>query len=136
MGLGIFDGDSSIEPISPQEVSGACTKKLPDRFNGLDINVKEGILKDMQTEDNALKPYVEGSRLDQWYQSALDLAKEDFTREVDEETDDGGKMGDAAQDLEKIEKDITEKEKISAEKALKRGKNDIEKYKNSNQHRF
>lgn len=90
----------------------------------------------MQTEDNALKPYVEGSRLDQWYQTALDLAKEDFTAEVDEETDDGGRMRDAAQALEKIEKDITEKERISAEKALKRGKNDSDKFKNSNQHRF
>ena len=84
----------------------------------------------MQTENSALVPYVEGHQLDRWFQSALDLAKEDFAREVDLETDEGGKMSEAAQDLEKIEHKITEDEKTSAEKALHRGTADLEKFKN------
>lgn len=133
----VFDSDSSIKPISPQEVLGACIEELPDRFNGLDISVREGILKGMQTEDKALLRYVETSRLEKWFQSALDLAKEDFTEEVDEETDDGKKMRDAAQALERIEKQIMENERSSAQKALHRGKIDgTGKFRNSNPLRF
>lgn len=101
---------------------GAYTEELHDRFNGLDGNIREDILKNMQSEDHALTRYVETSRLEKWFQSALDLAKEDFTEEVDEETNDGKKMRDAARALERIEEQITDNERSHAQKALHRGK--------------
>lgn len=114
----IFDSDCPVQPISPQDVLGACTEELHERFNGLDLSIRESILKDMQTEDDALKPYVETCRLEKWYQSALDLAKQDFADEVDEETDDGEKMLGVAQTLQRIEIQIKEKERSAAQKAL------------------
>jgi nuclear pore complex protein Nup133 len=100
-------------------VLGTYTDELQERFHGLDVSVMEGILKDMQTEDDALKPYVETCQLEKWYQSALDLAKLDFADELDAETDDGQNMREVAQTLEGIESQINEKLKAEADKALR-----------------
>lgn len=125
MELGIFDKDSPIKPMSPSDVLGTYTDELQERFRGLDASLMEGILKDMQTEDHALKPFVEKCRLENWYQSALDLAKVDFAEEVDAETDDGGNMREVAQTLEDIEAQINERLRGEAEKALRITKHTI-----------
>ena len=75
-------------------------------------------MRDMQAEDDRLKPYIQRCRLDKWYQAALDLAKEDFTREIENETDQGQKLLSAAQKLREIERGIAENEKRKAESQL------------------
>lgn len=91
--LGIFEKDSSIEPIKPSDVVGAGTEELDHRLESMDDSTKEKLMRGMQAEDNALKPYLESSQLEKWQQTALDLAKEDNMQEVDAETDDGQRMG-------------------------------------------
>ena len=104
--------------MSPQDVVGACTDELDHRFLGLDASMREEIMRDMQAEDDRLKPYIQRCRLDKWYQAALDLAKEDFTREIENETDQGQKLLSAAQKLREIERGIAENEKRKAESQL------------------
>ena len=104
--------------MSPQDVVGACTDELDHRFLGLDASMREEIMRDMQAEDDRLKPYIQRCRLDKWYQAALDLAREDFTREVESETDQGKKLLSAAQKLREIERGIAENEKMKAESQL------------------
>jgi nuclear pore complex protein Nup133 len=116
----MFEKDSTIKPSSPQDVLGACTDELDHRFNGLDVNMREDLMKDMQAEDDRLKPFVQRCRLEKWYQGALDLAKQDFTSEVDEETDDGKRMARAADRLREIEKAISEGERSKADGLLHR----------------
>jgi nuclear pore complex protein Nup133 len=104
--------------MSPQDVVGACTDELDHRFLRLDASMREEIMRDMQVEDDRLKPYIQRCRLDKWYQAALDLAKEDFTREIENETDQGQKLLSAAQKLREIERGIAENEKRNAESQL------------------
>lgn len=118
--IGMFEKHSTIKPMGPQDVLGACADELDHRFNGLDVSMREELMKDMQVEDDRLKPYVQKCRLEKWYQGALDLARQDFAAEVDEETDDGRRMVSAAQRLQEIEKRIAEKERSKAESLLHR----------------
>jgi nuclear pore complex protein Nup133 len=117
--IGMFEKNSIVKPMSPQDVLGACTNELDHRFNGLDVNMRDEIMKDMQVEDDRLSPYIQKCRLDKWYQGALDLAKLDYTEEVDDETEEGEKMLNAAQTLREIEKGIAERERGTAESLLR-----------------
>ena len=116
--IGLFDKDSNIKPMSPEEVVGAGTEYLGQRFARLDASIKETIMRDMQVEDAALKPFIETCRLDKWFQSALELSKEDFKKELDEQTDDGEKMRQAEQMLAGIEARIKENELRKADSLL------------------
>lgn len=114
----MFEKNSSIKPMSPQDVLGACTDELDHRFNGLDVNMREELMKDMQVEDDRLKPFIQRCRLEKWYQGALDLAKQDFTAATDDQTDDGKRMSRAAEKLREIERSIAETERSKAESEL------------------
>lgn len=116
--LGIFEKDSSIEPIKPSDVVGAGTEELDHRLESMDDSTKEKLMRGMQAEDNALKPYLESSQLEKWQQTALDLAKEDNMQEVDAETDDGQRMRVAKIKLEDIEAVIAGTERKAAKAAL------------------
>ena len=72
----------------------------------------------MQAEDAALSRYIKTCQLEKWYQAALDLAKRDVIEEVNEETDDGGKMRQIAAKLAEIEKRISRNERDKAESLL------------------
>lgn len=116
----MFEKNSTIKPMSPQEVLGACTDELDHRFNGLEGSMRDDLMKDMNVEDDRLKPFIKKCRLEKWYQGALDLAKQDFTAEVDDQTDDWKRMAHAAERLREIEKGIVEKEKSKADSLLHR----------------
>jgi nuclear pore complex protein Nup133 len=128
-----------LQPFGPQDVAGACTEDLYEQLNRLNANLREGILKDMRVEDEALKPLIDTCRLDKWYQSALDLAKQDSADEVDETAIENKKMPDIAEKLASIERQIMEKEQRGAEKALhSRGKifdTSMGKFRTSTHHR-
>lgn len=114
----MFEKGSTVKAMSPQDVLGACTTELDHRFNGLDAGMREEIMKDMQVEDDQLRPYMQRCRLDKWYQAATDLAKQDFAAEVDDRTDDGEQMLKAADKLREIEKGIAENERSAAARLL------------------
>jgi nuclear pore complex protein Nup133 len=115
---GLFDKDSTVKLMSPGDVLGACTEELGQRFAGLDASMKDAIIRDMQAEDEGLKPFIETSRLEKWYHAALELARDDFKLELDEQTDDGEKMKQAEKTLAEIEEDIKENERRKAESLL------------------
>ncbi|RFU29686.1 hypothetical protein B7463_g6664, partial [Scytalidium lignicola] len=114
----LFEKDPYVNPLSPEEVIGAGVTELDHRFNGLDASIRESIMKDMQSEDDALKPFIETCRLEKWYHGAMDLAKQDFTEEVTDETNDGEMMRRVAEQLKEIESSISEKEQQAASSLL------------------
>jgi nuclear pore complex protein Nup133 len=116
--IGLFERDSGVKPISPENVLGAYTEELNHRFTGLDVSIQESIKKDMQAEDEALSRYIETCQLEKWYQAALDLAKRDIMEEVHEETEDGEKMQRVAANLVEIESQINQNERDKAESLL------------------
>lgn len=118
MFLGLFDNDPYVHPSSPQDVIGAGVTELDHRFKGLDASIKESIMKDMQSEDDALKPFIDSCRLEKWYHGALDLAKQDFADAVAGETNDGERMQRMADQLKEIEASITYKEQERASTLL------------------
>ncbi len=92
----MFEQPSKLTPASPQGALGACTEELDDRFRSLDAGVKAPLLKDMQAEDDALRHYIEKSRLEKWFGGAFDLAKRDVQDEVNEETEESEAMKEMA----------------------------------------
>ncbi|KUJ15657.1 uncharacterized protein LY89DRAFT_618155 [Mollisia scopiformis] len=114
----LFDKRSVIKPMSPEEVLGAGSEGLDPRFTVLDASIREQIVQDMLVEDDALKHFIEKCRLDQWYDSALTQAKDDYDSELNEETDDGGKMNQIAAKLVDLEEEIKESEMKKAESLL------------------
>lgn len=115
---GLFDKNSTVRPISPHDVLGACRDELDHRFTRLDASIREMIMKAMQVEDEKLKPYIEKARLDKWYESILDLAKEDSEKELTEETNSGASMKDVENQLAEVERGIAEGERRKAESLL------------------
>jgi nuclear pore complex protein Nup133 len=118
MRVGLFDEKSTVKPVSPEDVLGAGTEELDHRFNGLDVSIREKIMKDMQAEDIQLTPFIESSRLDKWCQTALAQAKQDYTEEVNDENDGGRKMKEGEEALNKVERDIKESERKKGEGLL------------------
>ena len=118
MVTGIFENNSPVKHISPQQILGALSGELDHRFKSMDASQRETLVKDMQAEDDALIPYLEHSQLDHWYQAAMDLAKQDFTDEVNQETNDGNNMKLVALQLSEIEKDLRNKSREEAEELL------------------
>jgi len=116
--VGLFDKNSTVRPISPHDVLGACTDELDHRFTRLDASIREMIMKAMQVEDEALKPYIQKARLDKWYESILDLAKEDSEKELTEETNSGASMKNVENQLAEVERSIAEGERRKAEGLL------------------
>ncbi len=107
-----------MKPVTPEDVLGAVTGELDHRFTGLDVSTREKIMKDMQAEDVLLIPYIESSRLDKWYETALTQAKQDYAEEVNDENDDGRKMKEAENALDQVERGIKESERKKAESLL------------------
>ena len=91
---------------------------MGERFASLDASIRDRILRDMQVEDGKLRPFIEKSRLEKWYHAALELARDDFKLELDEQTDDGEKMKQAEKALSEIEEGIKEDEERKAEGLL------------------
>ncbi len=106
--------------MSPSDVLRAGTDRLPQHFAGLDANQRERFTRDMEIEEDALKPLIEKCRLEKWFESALDQANRDFEEVLAEETDAGRNMIGAAERLEDIEREIKEKVKEDAERKLHR----------------
>lgn len=112
------DKSKNTPPITifqPEEVLGAGTDELDHRFDEMGADVKQKHMKCMQLEDNALQPYLEKAQLGKWARAVLDLAKEDFMRGVDSDTDDGERKRLGALKLREIEERIAES---SVEKSL------------------
>lgn len=116
--LGLFDVPSNIRPFSPEDVLGAGTDELDHRFRGLDASIRETIMNDMQVEDDLLKPFIQTSRLNKWYQGTLDLARQDYEEEMAEETSAGMRTKQAEEQLAQIEQAVAEKEREGASKRL------------------
>ncbi len=116
--VGLFDKNSTVKAFSPHDVLGACRDELDHRFTRLDASIREIIMKAMQVEDEVLKPYIEKARLDKWYESILDLAKEDIEKELTEETNRGASMKDVENQLAEVERGIAESERRKAESLL------------------
>jgi hypothetical protein len=114
----MFGKDSNIVSMSPSEVLGAGIDQLPRHFSGLDANQRERFIKEMEIEDDLLRPLIEKSRLDDWYKTTLSQAKKDFEKDLQEKTDDGKNMIEAAVRLEDIEKSIKENVKADAYRRL------------------
>lgn len=104
--------------MGPDEVFGAGTEELDSRFSRFDFSTREQIMQDMSVEDTALRPLVEKFRLEQWYQSTLVKAKDDCATELHEQTDEGGMMQQAAENLVEIEEKIRAEELKKAEALL------------------
>ena len=75
-------------------------------------------MKDMQAEDALLTPLMESHRLGQWFETALQRAKEDVEEEVNYENDDGMKMGDAEDALRQLEEAVRESEMQKGENRI------------------
>ncbi|KAG4029551.1 hypothetical protein MFRU_015g00900 [Monilinia fructicola] len=115
----IFEKDLTIKPLIPQEVIGACTDELEQRWSRIDASMRERMMQDHQIEDDALTPYLETARLEKWHQQALEVAKLDFRNEIGAETSEGSIMDrEAARTLEELERSIADNEKGRAEDML------------------
>jgi len=102
----MFEKPSTLTIISPRGALGACTEELDDRFRSLDAGVKTTLLKDMRAEDETLNQYIEKSRLEKWFEAALDLAKRDVQDEVNEEMEEGEAMKEMAKQVYEMEQKI------------------------------
>lgn len=105
--------------MSPQEVIGACTEELEQRWSRIDASMRERMMQDYQIEDDALVPFLDTARLEKWHQQALELAKQDFRNEIGAVTSEGSTGNKEAENmLEELEKSIRENEKERAEGML------------------
>jgi len=102
----MFEKPSTLTLVSPRGALGACTEELDDRFRSLDAGVKAPLLKDMRAEDETLNQYIEKSRLEKWFEGALDLAKRDVQDEVSDETEEGEAMKEMAKQVYEMEQKI------------------------------
>src|SRR5277367_5542448 len=102
----MFEKPSTLTLVSPRGALGACTEELDDRFRSLDAGVKAPLLKDMRAEDETLNQYIEKSRLEKWFESALDLAKRDVQDEVRNETEESEAMKEMAKQVYEMEQKI------------------------------
>jgi nuclear pore complex protein Nup133 len=102
----MFEKPSTLTIVSPRGALGACTEELDDRFRSLDTDVRATLLKDMRAEDETLNNYIEKSRLEKWFEGALDLAKRDVQDEVNEETEEGEAMKEMAKQVYEMEQRI------------------------------
>lgn len=76
-------------------------------------------MRDMELEDSELKPFLDASQLEKWWQGILDLATSDHKEDVAEETEEGGRVQDAEQRYYEIEEEIEVKERKNAKALLK-----------------
>ena len=60
----------------------------------------------MQGEDESLRHYIEKSRLEKWFEGALDLAKRDVQDEANAETEEGDTMKEMAKQVYEMEQKI------------------------------
>jgi nuclear pore complex protein Nup133 len=60
----------------------------------------------MRAEDATLNQYIEKSRLEKWFEGALDLAKRDVQDEMNEETEEGEAMKEMAKQVYEMEQKI------------------------------
>jgi len=107
-----------VKQFNPREILGAGSDELDHRFENIDQSGRDNLMRDMKAEDDTLMSFIEHSQLDHWYQAALDLAKQDFTEEVNKETDNGESMREVASRLEEIEKSIKAKARGDADAFL------------------
>jgi nuclear pore complex protein Nup133 len=105
--------------MEPKEVLGAGIDEVDSRFKNLDASIRDGIMRDMQDEDDTLKPLIDKHRLEKWFQGVLDLAKHDYAEGLAAETEDGQNMQSVALELQNLEKAIEEQERGKAESLLK-----------------
>lgn len=116
---GLFDNDSTVSVISPEEIVGACTDELDSRYLGLDDSIRDKIMRDYCVEDDDFNNYLETCRLDQWHSSILEQAKKDYADGIAGEIEDGKNMNVAKFDLQELEESIAQKELGKAEGLLR-----------------
>ncbi|KAG9241176.1 Non-repetitive/WGA-negative nucleoporin C-terminal-domain-containing protein [Calycina marina] len=117
----IFENDSPIKFLFLQDIVGACTTELDHRFDRFDNNNRELLMRDMQSEDAALYPFIEHSQLNHWYNAAQDLAKDDLMSEYERVTKEGSEMKEIELELIAIEQIIKEDGMEEANDALMNG---------------
>jgi nuclear pore complex protein Nup133 len=117
--LGLFDDDTGIVPICPQDVLGACTERLDHRFTGADIALQQNLLSDYQVEDGRFQELINKHRMKSWYESALEAARNDHREELNQITSDGSETGLGTDALELAEKQIAEKEQRKVDSSWK-----------------
>jgi nuclear pore complex protein Nup133 len=115
---GLLDKKSPIKAMGPEEVVGAGTEYLGVRFANADASTQEQVMQDMIMEDEALKPLIERSRLEDWFNTAMTQARDDWEAELNEETDNGGRMEEVAAKLDGLEEAIRERETKRADDLL------------------
>lgn len=94
--------------MTPEEVHGAGSDEVDSRFKNMDASIRESLTRDLQDEDNALKPLIEKYRLEKWFQGVLDLAKEDYAECLAVETETGPNMESVVAELQRLETAIRE----------------------------
>ncbi|KAL2073749.1 hypothetical protein VTL71DRAFT_11075 [Oculimacula yallundae] len=113
----IFEKNKNMKPMHPTEVIGAGVSEVEERFSQLDTNIKENIIGDMQLEDDSLEQLRE-HRMEKWYNTVLEKAKEDYEAALADETEDGKSMHEMEARLALVEADIKEREQIKADGLL------------------
>ncbi|PBP19499.1 hypothetical protein BUE80_DR009740 [Diplocarpon rosae] len=114
----LFEKNTNVKPMEPREVLGAGSDDFEERFASSDDSTQENIMKDMQVEDDALELLVEKYRLEQWFKTTYEQAKQKYELDLEEQTDDGSKMQQGASKLAEIEQGIRQKEQTRAESLL------------------
>lgn len=112
--IGLFDKSSGFRIVDPKEALGAYTANLDSRFSNPKASFKDALVRDLKSEDEALKSYVDACRLEKWFESTLDLAKQSIAREANEETETGLAMQQVARELQSIEEQIARRSRDSA----------------------
>ncbi|CAL3967495.1 unnamed protein product [Diplocarpon coronariae] len=114
----LFEKNTNVKPIGPREVLGAGSDNFEERFASSDDSTLESIMKDMQVEDDALEPLIEKYRLEQWFETIYEQAKQKYELDLEEQTDDGSAMQQGASRLAEIEQGIRKNEQTRAESLL------------------
>jgi len=105
--------------MTPEDVQGAGIEEVDSRFQNMDGSIKDGFMRDLRDEDNALKPAIEKYRLERWFQGVLDLAKGDYAESLAVETESGPNMESVVTELQRLETAIQEQEIGKSESLLK-----------------
>jgi len=117
--IGLFDKPSRLQVLKPEQVVGACTEELDDRYRGLDAGVRQPLLADMRAEDAQLKEYMGKFRLAKWFEGTLDLARRSVAEEAREARKEEMGMRSVARQLQDIEAEITERQRKAALEMLR-----------------
>jgi hypothetical protein len=107
--------------LTPEHIRGSGIGDLDSRFDNTDPSVRDALVRDLQRDNTQLKTYIEKSRLQKWFESALDAAKVSIQEEANEVTEGSAVMNEVAEELARMEGKIGFESREKALTAL-RGK--------------